>query len=76
MKGDNRTTPRTGECTTPGKAQHQTLGPARAHMFSLIRNSKGRTKPGSLHVYACPGGHWHVGHIKPRKPQRRKKRRR
>lgn len=50
-------------CPQPEKMPYTSKQAARQAIRTLFR-TRANGGPGRLHAYRCPGGHWHVGHLR------------
>lgn len=51
------------KCPEPAKAAYPSKRAARQGLVTLFRK-RANGGPGRAHVYRCPAGHWHVGHLR------------
>lgn len=51
------------KCPEPAKVPYPSKRAARQGLVTLFRK-RANGGPGRAHVYRCPAGHWHVGHLR------------
>lgn len=51
------------KCPHPAKVPYPSKRAARRALVTLFRK-RANGGPGRAHVYHCPAGHWHVGHLR------------
>lgn len=49
-------------CPHPEKQAYRCKSDAQGHLQALRRGRRGSLRPGTLNVYLCACGMWHVGH--------------
>ena len=51
------------KCPHPAKVPYPSKRAARRALVTLFK-TRSNGGPGRVHVYRCPAGHWHVGHLR------------